>query len=784
MTALQVVLFGGLELWSRGRRRPGFESQKTAALFAYLILHRGKRFSREHLAALLWPETEEGAARANLRQALYNLRSTLPRGKAAAWILADRDGVAFARIADVWVDCEEFEELFSLEDASRAPTHALLRAAELYRGDLLAGLAIRGSEPFEAWLLSEQERLRRLALEGLERLVEIYSQRGEYRLGIKYAAKLVELDPFSESGHRALMLLYGFAGERSRAMVHYRQLAKLLKSELGISPQPETRRVYERIASEIAVRKDRPALIGRFPAIPLVGRKEALAQLEEAWWLVSAGNPLVTVVEGEEGVGKSRLVRSFLDSLSSRQSGVVLTARFPSRWPQDPFEPLKGLLSQMLARQPGDRAAACQRLSAQGKAVLAALYPECLGGTWRPERLGEPGSFMGPGFAEVVRWFVSAGNWTSDRPPLVLFLDDADHAGPSTLRLLGEVIRDLGGVPVWLVVTCSSASATGLARALRPRVGDVPSGYSSLRVGRLTGGDVDEIARELVDGGDVSNFSRVLAHASSGLPLAIVTLINTLCDEGVLQVGGEGSRRWRLSSRRELTALAQLSVPELVLRRLNNLSPSVRRVAALAAVAVEDFDAELLARAEGELPEVIQVGIETLIDRWLIRLTPNQWASGGLEAGRQLWQSGARKLRFDFDHPVIGRAILYSLHPGRRRVLHALLAQVLRQDESAPLGGLAFHHGGAGNWLEAVATAAGVMEQALELGATEDAAHTMQLVRRWIQVAKSERPDLGGLAEWRSVLARVAAIEAALSQRRNDLVNDINTLCECACIDQ
>lgn len=763
MSALQVVLFGGLELWARGRRRPGFESQKTTALFSYLILHRGKHFSREHLATLLWPEIEEDAARANLRQALYNLRKTLPRGKAADWILADRDGVAFAKTAEVWVDCEEFEELLALEDTSRPATHALLRAAELYRGDLLAGLAIRGSEPFEVWFLSEQERLRRLALEGLQRLVEIYTARGEYRLGIRYAAKLVELDPFSESGHRALMLLYGFAGERGRAMLHYRQLAELLKSELGITPQPETRRVYERIASEIAARKARPATIERFPVVPLVGRGEALAQLGEAWHLVSTGKPLVTVIEGEEGVGKSRLVRSFLDSLSSRQSVVVLTARFPSRWPQDPFEPLRGLLSQMLARQPGDRAASRQRLSTQGQAVLTALCPEYSGSSWRSESLGEPRLLMGPGFAEVVRWFVSGGVWTSNRSPLVLFLDDADHAGPSTLRLLGEVIHNLGGVPVWLVVTSSSASTTGLVRARQLGVADEGSPCSRLRVGRLTSRDIDEIARELVGASDVSNFARVLAHASSGLPLAIVTLINTLCDEGVLQGGEEGSRRWRVSSRRELSAVAQLSVPELVLRRVNKLSPSVRRVAALAAVAAEDFDVELLARAEGELPEVVQVGLETLINRWLIRLTPSQWASGGLEAGRQLWQSGARKLRFDFDHAVIGQAILYSLHPSRRRVLHALLADALRQDEAAPLATLAYHHGGAENWLEAVATAAELMEKAIALGADEDAAKIMQLVRRWIQVANVERPGSGQIADWRSLLTRVAAIEVALS---------------------
>lgn len=762
MSALQVILFGGLELWARGRRRPGFESQKTAALFAYLIRHRGRHFSREHLAALLWPEADEDTARANIRQALYNIRATMPRGRAVDWILTDREGVALARTPEVWVDCEEFEELLSQGDTLHAPTGALLRAAELYRGDLLAGLAIRDSEPFEVWLLSEQERWRQLAIDGLQRLVATYTQRGEYRLGIKYAARLVEMDPFRESGHRALMVLYACAGERNRAMLHYLQLAESLKRELDVAPQPETRDLFVEIASGVAGRGSQEVAAEQRPVVPLVGRRAALAQLEQNWRLVASGRPLVTVVEGEEGVGKSRLIRSFLDSLSSRGPVMVVTARFPSRWPQVPYEPLPGLLAQMLARVPGGQQMAFNRVTPQGQAVLAALSSERSPGSWQAERLGEGRLQIGVGLAELVRWVVGGEGAEMAASPLVVFLDDADHGAPATLRVLGEVMRNVGGLPVWLLVTCTSASPNGPARVFYPCVGDDESRFTRLRVERLSREDVDEIARELVEARDASTLSQALAHASGGSPLAIVTLINTLRDEEVLQPSGGGSRGWRLSSRRALAAMAQLSVPELVVRRLNTLSPSVRRVAALAAVAVEDFDVELLARAEGELPEVIQVGMELLMNRWFIRLTPSQWASGGLAAGTRLWGFGARNLRFDFDHAVIGRAILYSLPLRRRRVLHALLAAAVGQQEASSLGSLAYHHAGAGNWLDAVDAAATIAAQEIALGAHEDAARTIHVVRSWVHLAEGERSNLYDIRDWQRVLARWEAIEKAL----------------------
>ena len=75
---LRVMLLGGFEVWHDGRLQRGFESQKVRALLAYLLLNRGRSFSRDTLATFFWPDRDDEAARRNLRQALYNLRESLP----------------------------------------------------------------------------------------------------------------------------------------------------------------------------------------------------------------------------------------------------------------------------------------------------------------------------------------------------------------------------------------------------------------------------------------------------------------------------------------------------------------------------------------------------------------------------------------------------------------------------------------------------------------------------------------------------------------------------------
>src|SRR5262249_61423764 len=91
------------------------------------------------------------------------------------------------------------------------------RAAALYRGELLEGLALQEA-PFEEWLLAERERLRELALEALAKLLRHRRAAGATEAAVQTALRLLVLDPLQEPVHRTLMRLYSQMGRRAGAL--------------------------------------------------------------------------------------------------------------------------------------------------------------------------------------------------------------------------------------------------------------------------------------------------------------------------------------------------------------------------------------------------------------------------------------------------------------------------------------------------------------------------------------------------------------------------------------
>src|SRR6266702_1723525 len=123
---------------------------------------------------------------------------------------------------------------------------ALRDAVGLYRGDLLEGFRI--DEPaFEEWLTRERERLRRLAVEALERLLGAETVGGRVESAVEVALRLLLLNPLHEAAHRSLIGLYALQGRRDAALRQYRTCADALWRGLGVKPEPETERAYREV---------------------------------------------------------------------------------------------------------------------------------------------------------------------------------------------------------------------------------------------------------------------------------------------------------------------------------------------------------------------------------------------------------------------------------------------------------------------------------------------------------------------------------------------------------
>ncbi len=288
---LHLRLLGNVEITLGDRPVTGFISAKSQALLCYLAV-TGIPHTRPQLAGLLWGEKPEEAALLNLRQALSNLRRLVGHH-----LIITRQTVSFDQEAAHDLDSEEFERLLS---GQTPPIRNLRRAVELYRGDFMAGLHVRNAPDFEEWVLLKRARLQALAEEALRRLAARHIRRGEYHLAIRYAERLLEMNPWQEEGCRQLMWLLAHTGRREEALARYEQCRRVLAADLGVQPTAETTALYERIR---AARETTPPPLPPQPT-PFVGREGELRGLVRR--LANPQCRLLTLW-GPGGVGKTRL---------------------------------------------------------------------------------------------------------------------------------------------------------------------------------------------------------------------------------------------------------------------------------------------------------------------------------------------------------------------------------------------------------------------------------------------------------------------------------------------
>jgi WD40 repeat protein/DNA-binding SARP family transcriptional activator len=367
MATLSLSLLGTLQIALGGQPVSGFKSDKVRALLAYLAVEADRPHRREALAALLWPEMPDRASRGNLRDALSNLRQAIgDRDAIPPFLLIERNTIQFNSSSDHRFDVAVFRELVETDRGDQPAHQQLAEAVALYRGGFLEGFSLKDSPAFDDWSLLTRERLQRQALLALSRLASYYEGQGEYRQASEYARRQVELEPWEEEAHRQLMRLLALSGQRGAALAQYESCRHLLAGELGVEPAEETIRLAEqirdgtleepaRVPSPAAVPGREPRLVGDCPYQGLAAFREEDAPFffgreDFARRLLQAvhQHPLVTIIVGSSGSGKSSVVAAgLLPRL--REEGNWLIA--PFRPGRRPFGALAGALLPLLERE-------------------------------------------------------------------------------------------------------------------------------------------------------------------------------------------------------------------------------------------------------------------------------------------------------------------------------------------------------------------------------------------------------------------------------------------------
>jgi DNA-binding SARP family transcriptional activator/Tfp pilus assembly protein PilF len=595
------------------------DTRKAVALLAYLAV-TGRPARREALADLLWPGYEPANARAALRRTLSALNS----GLGGRWLSPSRDAVELGG-EGVQLDVARFRELLAHGRADEA--------VALYRGDFLDGFGLRDSADFDLWQLAESQSLRRELGTGLEEVALAEAGRGNLGAAIAHASRRLELDPLAESGHRLLIRLYAWAGDRAAAIEQYRACVRALHRELGVAPLGETTELYEQVSAGKVVRPAAPAPAVADPAraapsLPFVGRDTELASLLAAWRSAAPDGRLL-VIEGEAGIGKTRLADELV-ALVASSGAVVAVARAAEAESELSHAVVLELLRQLTARRDTSR-----RVAELPPAVLAdasRLVPELA--ELRPglppatpsDSPGAASRFVAA-LADVLT-FCSAG-----AVPSLVVVDDAQWADAASLEVLGYLVRRLRGRPLCLLLAWRSDEVSS-GHALRELVADARRTKQALVVApaRLDRASVTTLARAA---GAEPDADRLYAQ-TAGLPLFVVEYLATRGD------GSPGD--------------VPDSVADLLRDRAAAVGEGARQVLAAAAVLGTSFDLDAVRETSGRSEDETVAALEELEARGLLREDGEGYA---------------------FSHDSLRSVIYGDTSLARRRLLHRRAAESL-----------------------------------------------------------------------------------------------------------
>ncbi|MEJ2747791.1 MAG: BTAD domain-containing putative transcriptional regulator [Anaerolineae bacterium] len=241
MLQLKISLLGKFQLQYGSLVSTGCESQKAQELLCYLLLYRHTPHTREKLATIFWPEYSTAKAKKYLRQALWQLQTTLEKldFPVTELLQVETDWIQVKCIDAVGLDIVVLENAFAnVQDVSgrnfnETQYKEVQEATAVYHGKLLDGW-------YHEWCLCEQERLHNFYLLLLDKLVDYCEHHHCYEMGIWYGMEILLHDIAFERAHRRLMRLFYNNGNRTAAIRQYEKCVQALHDELGVKPAQRT----------------------------------------------------------------------------------------------------------------------------------------------------------------------------------------------------------------------------------------------------------------------------------------------------------------------------------------------------------------------------------------------------------------------------------------------------------------------------------------------------------------------------------------------------------------
>ncbi len=615
-------------------------SGQAERLLKQLTVRHGHVVPIDVLIDALWGSGPPHNAERNVAALVSRLRRALGRER------IDGGPPGYRLVLDdrITIDLFEAEGLVATAERELVHRRHSLAAASAERA---AGLLAAGRPLIEERDAPWTADVRRLADHLLRRARRCWwtsaLELGDLRNAIDVALAALSVDPLDEEACRAAMTAHQRSGEPGRALLVYKALRSALAEQLGIDPSPATQALFLSVLREENVPTHRVSTAATAPEpTPLVGRDTELAELLARWTDALQGRPGLALVVGEAGIGKSALV-DVLAARARRTGALVLAGSCfeaeRSLYLQPLLEAVRGGVAHQEPRQ-------LRRLAGEWLGTLIELIPEIARATGPVpyERVGSELEHR-----KSLEALASFLDRLADEQPVLLVVEDLQHAGASTIEALH-----------FLATRWERGRILAVATERTERTDEHPSGTSRLRdvafVHEL--GPLPEAAvAELVHNYGLAHDVGKLYEWTGGSPLFVTELL-----------------------RHPASGTAALAIPgslhDMVARRLTHAGEDVNTLLAQGAVLGSSFSLDDVAALAG-------IDVEDCARR----------AARALRAGLLV----ARGDRFRFPNDIV-RTVAYDAVPEPIRVSrHRRAARLVDARPEAA----ARHLAAARDWVEA-----------------------------------------------------------------------------------
>lgn len=653
-------------------------SPKTQSLLAYFALHHDQPIERRRLAFLLWPRTTETAARRNLRQYLHRLRQVL-EPLALNDLLQDIDGgrLLFCPGEMLWIDVLEFEkrlaEVPQLVRESSDILAAFWTTLDLYQTDLVPDI-------YDDWVEPLRAHWRQQYLKLLQTLIQHAQARQAIDQAIALAERLLQADPLRESSHRLLMECYYLNDDRARALQQYERCQQLLRDELDAAPMPITVALYRRLRdgdpgapqnipsneSRVVISQpeeppfgaDRRFLTAILPpnveptASPFISRQAELAQLDQALFQTEQGRGQLILVQGESGVGKTRLIQEWSRTNAHRLN--LFNGQCREFETMMSYHPLTEAIRQRemsiewaLFEPPPPWLSSVAQILPE----IANRYPDL------PRPLAGDGGTDRHHLAEGLgRFFLTLA--VSGERPLALLLEDLHWADGATWQVLAYLGMRCAEAPLLIIGTCQSELLSPTAQRILRSLQRRPAQITLIDLVRFSPEETRQLASFLMDDPhpDRKLLSR-LYQETEGNPLFIIEMVNVWFNDG-----DESWRRVETASKDSASRLPA-GIKSIIEARLDPLDETSRGLFSTAAAIGHTFNFRVLA----VVSDLSEDEVLDILETWLARGLVTERATG-----------------YDFSHDKIRTVAYEEMSRARRRVVHRRIAQALEKQIQDP----------------------------------------------------------------------------------------------------